>query len=469
MSTPLDKNLLCLFGEKNPVTLDPAHTALIVVDMQYFDAHRDWGEGKTARDLGVEYLFEEYYQQLDNITPQIQKLLSAFRKKQMEVIHLTVSEVTNDSRDVGYKQLVRGLICPANSKEAQLLDEVKSEGDEIIIKKSSSGVFPVTNFDRLLRNMEITKLVFTGTSTGGCVESAVRDAMDLGYEVVVVSDACASGKVSDHELALWRMECGLVHILSTEEILSQLENIPDNNRLLKSGIERVKPYLPKSTEVTVNVDPYSIIFPPAIEQHYTKRNTALVVLDMTRFACDPSIGLGAKFSQYMPHYLTDFYQRVEKARRNIQKAIAFARENELPVLFFRLAGKRIDGSDIAKKYKSIGIQFGYTSPEAEWVECIKPSENDVVFNKPGSSMFNGTGIDEYLRNTGIEYLIITGASYDAGIESSIRSCTDRGYSVLVLSDACAAVHDVLQKNLEDMEVGLIKVMKIGQLDQLCLS
>ena len=44
--------------------------------------------------------------------------------------------------------------------------------------------------------------------------------MDLGYEVVVVSDACASGKVSDHELALWRMEGGLVHTLSTEEILS---------------------------------------------------------------------------------------------------------------------------------------------------------------------------------------------------------------------------------------------------------
>ena len=147
----LDKQLLRLVGEQDPVKLDPAHTALIVVDMQYFDAHPDWGEGKTARELGVEYLFDEYYQQIDIIIPQIQKLLGAFRKKQMEVMHLTVSEVTNDSRDVGYKQLVRGLICPANSKEAQLLDEVKSEGDEIIIKKSSSGVFPVTNFDRLLK------------------------------------------------------------------------------------------------------------------------------------------------------------------------------------------------------------------------------------------------------------------------------------------------------------------------------
>ncbi len=386
MAKILDKQLLRLVGEQEPVKLDPAHTALIVVDMQYFDAHPDWGEGKTARELGVEYLFDEYYQQIDIIIPKIQKLLGAFRKKQMEVMHLTVSEVTNDSRDVGYKQLVRGLICPANSKEAQLLDEVKSEGDEIIIKKSSSGVFPVTNFDRLLRNMEITKLVFTGTSTGGCVESAVRDAMDLGYEVVVVSDACASGKVSDHELALWRMEGGLVHTMSTEEIVTHLENIPDNYRLLKSGITRVNRYLPKSTEVTVNVDPYSIIFPPAIEQHYTKKNTILLVLDMTRFACDPSVGLGAKFAESMPHELTNYYERVEKAMVNIQKAIAFARGNDLPVIFIRLAGKKFDGSDIAKKYKSIGIQFGYTSPEAEWIESIKPSVNDVIFNKPGSSM-----------------------------------------------------------------------------------
>ena len=76
----------------------------------------------------------------------------------MEVIHIRVSEVTEDSRDVGRKQLVRGFVVPKGSREADFLDELQPVGDEIIINKSSSGVFPVTNLDRLLRNMGITTL-----------------------------------------------------------------------------------------------------------------------------------------------------------------------------------------------------------------------------------------------------------------------------------------------------------------------
>ena len=72
----IDRQLMRLLGDPPQLEFDPARSALVVVDMQYFDAHPDWGEGKTARDLGVEHLFEEYYQQLDRIIPQIQKLLN---------------------------------------------------------------------------------------------------------------------------------------------------------------------------------------------------------------------------------------------------------------------------------------------------------------------------------------------------------------------------------------------------------
>ncbi|HEX5500826.1 MAG TPA: isochorismatase family cysteine hydrolase, partial [Thermomicrobiales bacterium] len=196
-----------------PLHISTANTALVVVDMQYFDAHPEWGEGRTAIELGVADRFDPYFAQIDDIMPRIQDLLARFRAKEMEVIHLRVAEVTADSRDVGWKQLVRGLVVPANSKEAEPLVEVAPVDDEIVVSKSSSGVFPVTNFDRLLRNMGITTLIMTGTSTGGCVESAVRDAVDLGYDVVVVADACACSTKPDHEQALARMEGGLTRIL----------------------------------------------------------------------------------------------------------------------------------------------------------------------------------------------------------------------------------------------------------------
>ena len=226
-----------------PLPLNPATTALLVVDMQYFDAHPDWGEGRTAQEMGVAHLFDAYFAQIDAIIPQIQALLARFRQQGIEVIHVRVAELTNDSRDVGLKQLVRGLVVPANSREADPLDELAPVGDELVISKSSSGVFPVTNLDRLLRNLGITTLLFTGTATGGCIESAVRDATDLGYDVGVVDDACACSTLESHAAALARMAGGLTRVLATEAVLQEVAGLTENDRRARSGVERVKAYL----------------------------------------------------------------------------------------------------------------------------------------------------------------------------------------------------------------------------------
>ena len=224
--------------------LDPNQIALLVVDMQYFDAHPEWGEGRTAIQMGVSHCFDPYFAQIDDILPRIQRLLSIFRDRQMEVIHLRVAEWTKDSRDVGWKQLVRGLVVPSDSKEADLLAEVAPVDDELVVSKSSSGVFPVTNLDRLLRNMDIHTLVFTGTSTGGCVESAVRDAVDLGYNVIIISDGCADSTLPSHRLALSRMDRGLARIMTTAELEQAVNALPLGDRAARSGTERVKRYLP---------------------------------------------------------------------------------------------------------------------------------------------------------------------------------------------------------------------------------
>src|SRR5262245_20179314 len=254
MSNPFQQ----ILAPPPPLKVTPDNTALLVVDMQYFDAHPDWGEGRTPKEIGVEHCFDPYFTQIDDIIPRIQHLLALFRGKEMEVIHLRVSEVTKDSRDVGWKQLVRGLIVPSDSREADPLDEVAPIDDELIVSKSSSGVFPVTNLDRLLRNMGITTLIMTGTSTGGCVESAVRDAVDLGYDVVVVADACADATPESHERALGRLAGGLTHILTTDEVTGLLAALPAGSRQARSGLERVKPYIPapSSEPPSPDADPY---------------------------------------------------------------------------------------------------------------------------------------------------------------------------------------------------------------------
>ena len=435
-------------------------TALLVVDMQYFDAHPDWGEGRTAKEVGVAHCFDPYFEQIDAVMPKIQELLALFREKEMEVIHIRVAEWTEDSRDVGWKQLVRGLIVPSNSREADLLEAVGPQGDEIVVSKSSSGVFPVTNLDRLLRNLGIDTLVFTGTSTGGCVESAVRDAVDLNYNVVVVSDACADSTLDSHAVALGRMDGSTTYVLSTAEIRQQIQAIPNGSRAARSGTERVKPYLPEppKTPPAADINPYSLIFPPAIDLPLSSGNLALVLIDAQRFTCDPNQGLGAlaQQRQELPKF-EDYYQQVARALQNMQTLLSTARRLGIPVLHVRTASHFADGRDLSRKLKSQGIVPHIGSPDADFMPTVQPQADEIVLIKRTSGIYTGTGLDELQRNLGIEHLILAGISYEGALEGSIRSATDRGYGVVLAPDACATFHPELQRKLYDLESGIIRV------------
>ncbi|HEX5500557.1 MAG TPA: isochorismatase family protein, partial [Thermomicrobiales bacterium] len=362
--------------------------------------------------------FDPYFAQIDDIMPRIQDLLARFRAKEMEVIHLRVAEVTTDSRDVGWKQLVRGLVVPSNSKEADPLAEVAPIDDEIVVSKSSSGVFPVTNFDRLLRNMGITTLVMTGTSTGGCVESAVRDAVDLGYDVVVVADACACSTKPDHEQALARMEGGLTRILTTAQVATFIDALPTGDRRARSGLERVKAYLPEppAAEPDAEVNPYALIFPPAIDLPLSVRNTAVLLVDAQRLTCDPAGGLGRLAQQRgATESLDDYFDRVEQALAGMQRLLAAGRALGLPVIHVRTAGNLPDGRDLSRKTRSQGIQFGLDSPEAAFMPQVAPLPGEIVLNKSGSGAFTGTSLDQLLRNLEIEHVILAGVSYDGAV------------------------------------------------------
>ncbi|TIM59217.1 MAG: cysteine hydrolase, partial [Mesorhizobium sp.] len=56
-------------------------------------------------------------------------------------------------------------------------------GDEIMLPKTSSGVFNSTNIDYVMKNLGVRYLIVAGIMTDQCVDMAVRDAADRGYLV----------------------------------------------------------------------------------------------------------------------------------------------------------------------------------------------------------------------------------------------------------------------------------------------
>ncbi len=439
---------------------DGGRLALLVVDMQYFDAHADWGEGRTARQLGVLQAFDEYFEQLNLVIPRIQSFLAACRAKGVEVIHIRVAELTDDSRDAGWKQVVRGLAVPRNSKEADLLEEVKPQGDEIVISKSSSGAFATTNLDRVLRNLGIDTIVFAGTATSGCVESTACDAVGLGYRVAVVSDACASSTRRSHDGALGRMASASIHVCSAQEMHALLAGLPPVDRTARSGVARARDHVPASAAQGRDLEnPYSLIFGPAIPLSLVPRNAALVIVDAQRFACDPGCGLAKLVRDAARSPAVDgYYARVRKAIPNIRQLLEAARTFELLVVFMRTAAQTPDGRELAPRIRELRVVPVTGSDEAEILEELAPQPGDVVLNKPAAGVCTGTGLDELLRNAGIATVVLTGISYDGAIEGSLRGLTDRGYGVVLVPDACATFHEDLQEQLWKMETGIINVL-----------
>ena len=124
----------------------------------------------------------------------------------------------------GDSHLWRLIDVPFCSWDAKVPDIVAPLADEIVIPKTSSSVFISTNIDYLLRNLRIRSLVIAGFLTDQCVDSAVRDACDLGYLVTLITDACATHTRERHEASL-RCNRGYCRQITTEELVAEVEQL----------------------------------------------------------------------------------------------------------------------------------------------------------------------------------------------------------------------------------------------------
>lgn len=206
-------------------SLEQHHTALLCIDLQYLDAAPGFGVFADAEKSGVPIEAQEYYfNRLDELVlPNVSALQNAFRDNRLEVIHTRIQSMTQDGRDRGPGHKRLNLHAAPGSKEAEFLEQVSPEGDEIIINKTASGVFSATNIEYILRNMSITGLFIVGVYSNECVSTAVRDACDLGFHVTLVSDAIATVTPELQNATITTMKDRYARVLSTKEALKELD------------------------------------------------------------------------------------------------------------------------------------------------------------------------------------------------------------------------------------------------------
>ena len=194
--------------------IDKNNTALLVIDLQ---------KGEYNPEIISKKPHDKYmWDRMKNIVlPNGKKIIDKCRQNKVEVIYTVVESYTKDGRDRGIDYKISGIFCAKNSKEAEVLDEIKPLDDEIIIPKTSSSVFNSTNIEYVLRNLSIQYLMIFGIVTDQCVETAVRDGCDKGFLITLIEDACATHTQERHDNSLKGVK-GYCRIRKTSEILEEL-------------------------------------------------------------------------------------------------------------------------------------------------------------------------------------------------------------------------------------------------------
>ncbi len=193
-------------------------TALLLVDMQ-----RIWlepGADPSHPERGPDHYF--YRHTAAETIPNQERLLRAARAGGVEVIHTIIQSLTEDGRDRSLDHKLTPIHIAPSLPEGFPVATLAPDGDEIMLPKTSSGVFNSTNIDYVLKNLGIRYLIIVGIMTDQCVDMAVRDAADRGYLVTCISDACAAGTQERHETAL-KAFGGYCWVTDTDTAVARIE------------------------------------------------------------------------------------------------------------------------------------------------------------------------------------------------------------------------------------------------------
>jgi nicotinamidase-related amidase len=191
-------------AEPAAIAIDPARTALIIIDMQ-----RDFLEpGGFGESLGNNVSL------LARTVGPCATLLEAVRGGDITVIHTREGHLP-DLSDVPQAKLERGppgkrigdagpmgRILVRGEPGQDIISALYPRDGETVIDKPGKGAFYATALQNVLEKRGINSLIVCGVTTEVCVHTTVREANDRGYRCIVASDCCGSYFPEFHEIAL---------------------------------------------------------------------------------------------------------------------------------------------------------------------------------------------------------------------------------------------------------------------------
>jgi ureidoacrylate peracid hydrolase len=191
--------LLVGLGQK----VEPAHTALVVIDVQNDFCAAGGMMDREANDLRA----------VQEMTAAVPRLLAAARSAGVLVVfvrNIYSTDANTYLSDVWLEQAVRqrqgsytvSPVCGPDSWEGDFYGDIRPLTDEPVVTKHRFSAFHNTDLETILRARSIRTVVLAGVASNVCVETTAREAFVRDYYVVFLSDGTATYDAVAHEATL---------------------------------------------------------------------------------------------------------------------------------------------------------------------------------------------------------------------------------------------------------------------------
>jgi ureidoacrylate peracid hydrolase len=223
-----------------PITLDLAKTAVLVVDMQHDFGTKGGMFDRAGIDLSM----------IQQAVGPTARVLAAARRKGIPIVYLKMgfrpdlsdlgpADAPNRTRHLrfGIGETIQApdgtesRILIRDTWNTDILPELAPEPNDVVLYKHRFSGFYETDLDYTLTRLGIRSLIVTGCTTSICVESTVRDAMFRDYRCVVLED-CTGEPIgyglprSNHEASLLVIQTLFGWIGRSEAFITALEPPP---------------------------------------------------------------------------------------------------------------------------------------------------------------------------------------------------------------------------------------------------
>lgn len=195
---------------------DPAHAALIVVDVQNDFCHPEGSVAMMGDDVSA----------VVEMVPRLQVLVDRAHAAGVPVVFVqTLHDEANDTTTWLDRVAVEpggvqtGRICRTDSWGAGFYGVAPAPDDVVVIKHRFSA-FVGTSLDIVLRTLGVRSLLVTGVATEVCVESTLRDGLSAEYFVSLVEDCASTYTQEAHESAVRNVRRNFGTVVTSKELVT---------------------------------------------------------------------------------------------------------------------------------------------------------------------------------------------------------------------------------------------------------